>query len=137
MPTSSFYKFNCFVEDMAEKVHNLGSDTFKVAFCAAANAPVATNTQLSNLTQATTNMDSVTLAITSSAQSSGTYSHVFTDKTMTASAGGTGPFRYVVVYNDTTVNKNLLFWYDYGSDITVASGETFLLNFGATTFTLA
>ena len=29
--SSSFVKYNCFVENLAEKVHNLGADTLKVA----------------------------------------------------------------------------------------------------------
>ena len=39
---ATFNKFNSFVEALAEKVHNLGSDTLTVALTAAANAPVAT-----------------------------------------------------------------------------------------------
>lgn len=48
---ATFNKINSFVEDLAEKVHNLGSDQLAVALTAAANAPVATNTVLANLTQ--------------------------------------------------------------------------------------
>jgi hypothetical protein len=48
---ATFNKFDSFVEAIAEKVHNLGSDQLAIALTAAANAPVASNTQLSNLTQ--------------------------------------------------------------------------------------
>jgi hypothetical protein len=44
-------KFNSFLEALAEKAHNLGSDQLVVALCASANAPVAGNTVLANLTQ--------------------------------------------------------------------------------------
>lgn len=138
MPTSSMGKFNSFVEYLAEKAIDLQNDTFKVVFCAAANAPTSSNTVLANLTTATTNADSVTLTVSSSSQTSGTYTLLFADKTITATAGGIGPFRYVVVYDDTPTSPAdpLVCYYDYGSDITVASGETFTLNWTTSTFTI-
>ena len=70
---ATFNKFNCFVEDLAEKKHNLGSDTLTIALCAAANAPTASNTVLANLTQISyTNLSSRAVTTTSSAQTSGT-----------------------------------------------------------------
>lgn len=130
---ATFNKFNSFVEALAEKVHNLGSDTLTVALTAAANAPVATNTQLSNLTQISyTNLSSRVLTTSSSAQTSGTYKLILADLVLTASGGSVGPFRYVVVYNDTATNKELIGWYDYGSEITLASGETLTLDFDQT-----
>jgi hypothetical protein len=55
---------------------------------------------------------------------------------MTASAA-VGPFRYVVLYNDTATDDDLICWYDYGAEITLNAGETFTLDFGATVLTLA
>lgn len=133
----TYNKFNCFVEDINEKVHNIGSDTITVALCAAANAPVATNTVLANLTQISyTNLSSRVVTISSSSQTSGTYSAVASDLTLTAS-GAVATFRYVVVYNDTSTSDSLICWYDYGSNITLASGETFVIDFGATLYTMA
>ena len=122
-------KFNCFVEDLAEKKHNLGSDTLTIALCAAANAPTASNTVLANLTQISyTNLSSRAVTTTSSAQTSGTYKLVLADLVLTAS-GSVGPFRYAVLYNDTATNDELIGYVDYGSDVTLASGETFTLDF--------
>ena len=122
-------KFNCFVEDLAEKKHNLGSDTLTIALCAAANAPTASNTVLANLTQISyTNLSSRAVTTTSSAQTSGTYKLVLADLVLTAS-GSVGPFRYAVLYNDTATNDELIGYVDYGSDVTLANGETFTLDF--------
>lgn len=132
---ATFNKFNSFVEAVAEKVHNLGSDTLKVALCAAANAPVATNTQLSNLTEISyTNLSARTLTTASSAQTSGTYKLVVNDLVLTSSTGDVAGFRYIVIYNDTATNKELIGWYDYGSDLVLhgANGDTLTLDFDGT-----
>jgi hypothetical protein len=128
MATSSFNKFNSFTEAIAEKVHNLGSDTLTVALTN--SAPVATNTQLSNITQITyTNLNTRVLTVSGSSQTSGVYKLTITDKTLTSTGGSTGPFRYVVIYNDTATNDELIGWYDYGSSITLGDGESLVLNF--------
>lgn len=130
---AAFNKFQSFVEAVTEKKHDLGADQLVVALCAAANAPVNTNTVLANLTQASyTNCSSRNITTASSAQTSGTYKLTLTDLTLTASGGTVGPFRYAVIYNDTATNDELVGWYDYGSDITLADGETMLLDFDAT-----
>lgn len=126
---AAFNKFNSFVEAVAEKVHNLGSDQLVIALCAAANAPVATNTQLSNLTQISyTNLSSRNVTTSTSAQTSGTYKLVLQDLVLTAS-GAVATFRYAVLYNSTATNGELIGWYDYGSDVTLANGETFTVDF--------
>lgn len=137
---AAYNKFQAFVENIAEGVHNLETGTLTVALCAAANAPVATNSVLANLTQISyTNLSARTLTVSSSAQSTGTYSLVIADKVLTASGGSVGPFRYAVIYNDTPTSPAdpLICWFDYGSDITLADTETFTLDFGSSLFTLA
>lgn len=130
---ASFNKFNSFVEAIAEKVHNLGADTLTLALTAAANAPTASNSQLSNLTQISyTNLSSRVLTVSSSSQSSGTYKLVIADITLTASGGSVAAFRYIVIYNDTATNDELIGYYDYGSDLTLANGESLLIDFDGT-----
>ena len=134
---AAYNKFNSFVEAIAEKVHNLGSDTLEIALTAAANAPVATNTQLSNLTQISyTNLSARTITVSASSQTSGTYSLVTTDKVLTASGGAVATFRYVAIYNDTATNDELICWFDHGSDVTLADGETYTVDWGSSLFTL-
>jgi hypothetical protein len=135
---ATYNKFQCFVEDLAEKKHNLASDTLKVAFSNASNAPSASaDAVLGDIsTIATTNLDSVTLTVSSSGQTTGTYKLVVADKTITAT-GAVPAFRYVIVYNDTAANDELICFFDYGSEVTLASGDTFNLDFGTELFSLA
>lgn len=135
---ATYNKFQCFVEDICEKKHNLASDTLKVALSNASNAPSASaDVKLADITTVSTaNLDTTTLTVSSSSQSSGTYKLVVADLTMTAS-GAVGPFRYVIIYNDTASNDELIAWYDYGSEVTLASGDTFKLDFGTELFSLA
>lgn len=128
---ATFTKFQPFVEALAEKVHNLGSDQLVVALTN--SAPSAANSVLADITQISyTNLSSRNITTSSSAQTSGTYKLTLADLVLTAS-GSVGPFRYVVVYNDTSTSDNLIAFYDYGSSITVASGETFTIDFDAST----
>jgi hypothetical protein len=128
---ASFNKFQPWVEYMSEAA-NLGSDQLKVALCAAANAPIATNGVLADLTQVTyTNCSAREVTTSSSSQSGGTFKLVCADLTLTASGGTVGPLRYVVLYDDTVAADPLIGWWDYGSDITLADTETLLIDFSA------
>lgn len=121
---------------MVEAV-NCSSDSFVVALTAAANAPVATNSILANLTEISyTNLSSRTITTSSSTQTTGTYSLVFADLTLTAS-GAVTTFRYVVIYDDTVAADPLMCWFDYASNVTLADTETFTLDFGSSIFTLS
>jgi len=137
---ATYNKFNQFVEDLSHKVHDMSADTFTVALTTAANAPVATNEVLANLTEISyTNLSSRTLgAPTTSAQTSGTFTQLWPDLVLTAS-GAVATFRYVVIYNNTPTSPAdpLVCWYDYGSDLTLASGETLTIDFTTSSFTIA
>ena len=131
---ATFNKFHSFVEALAEKVHNLGSDTLTVAL--SNTVPINTNTQLSNITQiAYTNIQNGTttgrnLAGVTSAQTTGTYKLDANDLVLTAT--GTVPtFRYVVLYNDTATNDELIGFFDYGAAVDLLNGETFTITWDA------
>lgn len=128
---AAFNKFQSFVEAQAEKLHNLGSDQLAVAFTAAANAPVNTNTAIANLTQISyTNLaTSLLLTTTSSAQTSGTYKLILSDLTVTASGGALATFRYVVLYNFTTPTGLLIGWWDIGRNVTLNDTDALLIDF--------
>lgn len=128
---ATYTKFNSFVEAMAEKKHNLGSDQLVVALTN--SAPSASNTVLTDITQVSyANLSSRNITTTSSAQTSGTYKLVLADLVLTAS--GTVPtFRYIVIYNDTATNDELIAYYDRGSTLDMISGDTFTIDFDAST----
>ena len=134
---ATFTKLNGFVEHLAEKVHNLGADQLTIALSNTAPGSESTpptgataNCVLANVTQVSyTNCSTRNISTVSSAQTSGTYKLTLTDLTLTASGGSVGPFRYVYIYNDTATNDELIGYYDYTSSITLASGESLLINF--------
>lgn len=134
---AAFNKFNSVVEYLAEGVFNWQSDVIK---CLLTNvAPVATNTVKADLTEIAAgngySAGGATVTVSSSSQASGTYKLVLADVVFTASGGSIAAFRYVVLYDDTPTSPAdpLLGWYDYGSSLTLASGESFTVDFDATT----
>jgi hypothetical protein len=132
---ATFNKFNAFTENLAEKVFNLGSDTLKIMLTN--TAPSASNSVKADLTEISAGngytAGGTAATISSSAQTSGTYKLVLADVVFTASGGSIGPFRYVVLYDDTAASDQLICWWDYGTAITMSSGETFTTDFNAST----
>jgi hypothetical protein len=127
---ATFQKFQPFAQGVAEKKHNLSADTLMVALTNA--APLATNGVLADITQISyANLSSRVVTRVSGGQTGGVYNLVLQDLLLTAS-GAVGPFRYVVLYNDTAANKDLIGFIDYGASIQMYnSGETLLIDFDA------
>jgi hypothetical protein len=133
---ATFNKFNAWAENMVE-VANLGTDQFIIALTN--TAPVATNSVLADITQISyTNLSSRNVTTTSSIQTGGTYALTLQDLVLTAS-GAVAPFRYVVLYDDTPTSPAdpLCGFWDYGSSITMANGETFTIDFTGAAITLS
>jgi hypothetical protein len=135
---ATFTKFNRFALDVAQKKHDLGAsgDTLKVALYNV--APAATKTDLADIGSQVsyTNASARTLNISASSQSSGTATVVIDAKNIAASGGTVGPFRYVVVYNDTASADNIIGFVDYGASITLADGESIDITFNAASITI-
>ena len=131
---TAFTKFDCFSLDLASKVHNLTSDTLKVLLTN--TAPVATNAVLTDITEIAAGNGYTaggnTAAIASCAQTSGTTQLVLTNPATWTATGAVGPFRYAVLYNATASGHNLIGWSDYGTALTLASGDQFSVQFDAT-----
>ena len=127
---ATFNKIFSFTEALAEKVHDLENDTLTIALTNTGHNTAWT--QLSDLTEVSyANCSSRVITVSTSAQTTGTYKLVLTDLTLTAS-GAVGPFQYVYIYNDTAINNELIGYYDYGSAVTLADGDTFKIDFDAT-----
>lgn len=142
---ASYNKFNVFVENLCEAVHNFEPSFHSFKVLLTNTAPVATNSVKADLTEISAGngytAGGAAVTISSSAHTSGTYKVVMADVTWTASGGSIGPFRYVVLYNDTPTSPAdpLVAWWDYGSSITLTSGSSFTTDFDASAgvFTLA
>lgn len=136
---AAFNKYNVFVKDLGLAVHNLNTGTIKAVLTN--SAPSATGHEvLADVTQ----IDQTAGYTTGGEDIQNLYSGTATG-TMTAtdvvwtSTGSIGPFRYVPIYNDTPTSPAdpLIGWWDYGSSISAANGETFTLDFGASVITIA
>jgi len=127
----SFTKIYSFVEFLAEKRINLGSDQLVIALTNTAHT--STWDELADLTEVSyTNCSSRNITTTSSAQTTGTYKLVLADLVLTASGGTVGAFRYVYIYDDTATNNDLICYFDYGSSLTLQDGDTFTIDFDPT-----
>jgi hypothetical protein len=140
---AAFNKFNQFVKDIANKVHNLGSDSIKIMLTDV--APVATNTVKANITDITAGERlhgrRRRRGLRLRRADLGTYKLVLSPVVFTASGGSIAQFRYAVLYNDTPTSpaKPLIGWYDYGAEINVTNGNSFTVALDPTNgvFTLA
>ena len=133
-----FNKLNGFVEHLSEGVHNLGSNQLVVALSNTASTAESTpptgdtaNCVLANVSQVSySDLSARSVTTSSSSQTSGTYRLVLADLTLTSS-GTVGPFRYIYLYNDTPTSPAdpLIGYFDYGSGLTLANGESLTIDF--------
>ena len=132
---ATFNKFNDFSEQLVNGVQDFDANTYKVMLVNSP-APLATDATKSNLTEISAGNGysaggtATTIAVS---ETSGTTTVTGTQVVFTASGGSIGPFRYVVLYNDTAASKNLVGWWDYGSSITLADTESFTVKFNNAT----
>lgn len=135
---ATYNKFQDFAEQIGKAIHDLdGTHTLKVALTNTAPtagqaswnttdhpAPAAANGYTAGGTATTPTWS----------ETSGTAKLVLSDVVFTASGGQIGPFRYVILYNDSATSPAdaAIAWWDYGSSITLNDGETFTVDFDAT-----
>jgi len=133
---AAFQKFQPFVEALANKGHDLANDTLKVALTN--TQPTAAAGVFGDITEVAagngyTAGGNVTTTVSSS-QTDGTYRLVLQDPaTWTAAGGVVGPFQWAILYNDTAANKDLVGYWNYGAPVTLADGESFSVDFDAST----
>lgn len=139
---ATYVKFQDFVEQLGKGVHQLhaAGHTLKAYLTnatpsASADAVKADLAEITNENGYTAPED----IQNDYTETSGTGTLTGVDIVITASGGTIGPFRYVVVYNDTPTSPAdpLICYWDYGSTVTLQNGESFTIDFGASIFTLA
>lgn len=140
MAISAFTKFECFSQHLAEKVHNLNTDTLKVAL-SNTTPNVATMTVKADFTELATGNGYTTGGVDTQNATSRTgavTSITGVDVVWTASGGAVGPFRYVYLFNDTPTSPAdpLIGYWDYGVAVTLGDTEPFTTDFGSSMFTV-
>lgn len=140
---AAFNKFETFIGDLGDKVHDLQAtgDTLKVYLTNAAPSASADSVKadLAEITAENGYPAGGTDIQNDWSETAGTGSLTGVDVVFTASGGSFGPFRYVPLYNDTPTSPAdpLISWWDYGSSISMNDGETFTVDFGATIFQMS
>jgi hypothetical protein len=118
--------FNAFPEAAAEGVHNLASNTLKVALTN--TAPLTSAAVFADITEIAAGngyvAGGVTAAVDSSSQTGGVYTLILSGVSWTAAGGDIAANRYAVLYNDTAASKNLIAVADFGVSTVIASGNT-------------
>lgn len=134
---AAFNKIQDFVEQLGLARHNLNTNTLRIALvrsdaaAGAGSAPQATDTVLADVVQPTGTGYSPIDTQNTWAESAGTGTLTGTKCVFTAGAGDWQSFRYALLFNDdtTTPTDQLVGYWDYGSDLTLANGETFSVKF--------
>mgnify|MGYP001559489013 CR=1 FL=1 len=135
---ATYNKFQDFSEQLTRGVHDWDLHVFKVALTDTAPvatqttwnitdhpAPVAANGYTAGGTATTISISEVT----------GTTTVQGTQVVFTATAGGIGPFRYAILYNDSATSPAdaAVAWWDNGSSITLNDTQTFTVKFNNAT----
>lgn len=138
---AGFNKFQDFVEQLGKGIHQLhaGGHQFKVYL--SNELPLAADTMKTDIAEITIeNGYTGPLDVENDySESGGTGTMTAVDKEWTATAGGFGPFQYVILYNEdaTAPADALVAWWDYGSAVTCNDGEKFTVDFGTSVLTIA
>lgn len=134
---ATFTFFHEFKKFLGDGTIDLDSHTFKAALSnTAPNA--ASNIDFGDITEITAGngytaggqaLSSVTWAETGSG--TGIWRFSAASFSWTATGGAIADFRYVIVYDDSAPNDELVGYWDYGSSLSVATGNSFTVNIGS------
>ena len=145
---ASYNKFNVFVANIMNGVHNLSSDTLNLWLTNtapnAADIKIDTTATPGNLLSTSNAVEVAAgdgyskngagITVTTNSQTSGTYTLAGDEVVWTSVTGNMGTFRYIVLYDitaGTTSTRPVIGWWDYGSSLTLngANGDTFTVLF--------
>jgi hypothetical protein len=133
---AAFNKYQGFVLDLANKLHDMKTgttDVYKVYLTNTAPAASdATNSTTGDLSTANGyTAGGTTVGTITGTQTSGTFKFVGgTDPSWTASGGSIGPFQYAILWNSTASRR--IGWWDYGTALTLTNGNTFTVDIDQT-----
>lgn len=135
---ATYNKFQDFVEQLAKGLHHLHAAGDVLNVYLTNNAPSAADDAVKTDLAGITEEHGYAAADIQNdiSEAAGVATLTGVDVTFTASGGSFGPFRYAVIYNDTNASDALVCWWDYGSSITVLTGETFKVDFGPSILTI-
>lgn len=127
-------KYESWIQFLCDRLLDIfgTTDTLKIAMHS--DAPIAgTDDELADLTQPSgTGYTAGGEDIQNDAtRAGGTVTMTAIDVVWTGGAGGFTAARYLSIHDDTSITDKLAQSYDYGSNFTVAEGETFTADFGA------
>jgi len=137
MPSSTFQVVDEWANNVGIKKIDHSNDVFKLVLTNTAVTKAGTQV-LADITGLSTANGyapaTMTMTWAETAGGSGVWRlSMGADKTWTASGGNFGPFRYVVLYDDTPTSPAdpIVGFWDYGSAITVNDTETFTVDVDA------
>ena len=140
---ATFTKFYQFAQDVGRGVHQLHAAGHTLKVYLSNTTPSvsgdAIKTDLAEITEEHGYPAGGTDVQNDFSQASGTGTLTGVDVVFTASGGSFGPVRYAVLYNDTPTSPldPLIGYWDYGSSVTVLTGEAFTVDFGASILTIS
>lgn len=137
MVTCTYNKFQDFNEQLGKGVHQLHAAGHTLMVYLTNNTPnAASHTVKGDLAGITEEHGYAAADINNDyTETGGVGTLTAVDVTYTATGGTIGPFRYAVIYNSSASDR-LVAYFDYGSSITVASGDLAIVDFGASVFTI-
>lgn len=131
---AAFNKFNCFVLDLANGLHDMKTGTSQVFKVYLSNTqPVATDTVYNTPAEIAAGSGyvagGVSIGTVTGSQTAGVFKFIGgTDPVYTASGGSIGPLQFAVLYNDTASTNPLIGWWDYESPVTITNGNNFTVD---------
>ena len=140
---ATYNKFEQFALDLGSGVHNLTAAGHMLKVYASNAAPSASldtvKADLAEITAQNGYPSGGSDIQNDYTETTGTGTLTGVDVVWTASGGSFGPLQYIALYNDTPTAPAdpLIAWWDYGSAVTVLTGETFTVNFAASILTIA
>lgn len=147
---ATYNKFDDFSEQIVLGVHDFDTDVFKIYLSnatpsASADAVKGDLAEITATNGYPSGGTATTVTVAGDTPVAGTTRVSGTKVVFTASGGSFGPFQYAVLYNSSkTITAGagpLVAWWDYGSAVTLNTGETFTIQFSGTDpgaiFTLA